>query len=154
MPAKTRPPQHQTAAPVDRLLGPPHAQATHNALDPMAQHAAMAPAHFMRGRRRGCAAAAAADQALGPARTIEAARTGPTAERTAMTRRTLRREGRVTVQGPVRGPTKDERHAGNVTEGVPPLDPPPLVLGMAEGLWHAMAFSADHTVISRPAPLE
>ena len=41
------------------------------------------------------------------AHTNEATRMGSTAEQTTMTRRTLRREGRVTVQGPVRKPMAD-----------------------------------------------
>ena len=44
--------------------------------------------------------------------THEATRTGPTAEQTSMTRRTLRREDRVTVPGPVRKPAKYEMSYG------------------------------------------
>ena len=47
------------------------------------------------------------DKDKGSAHTTEATRTGPTAKRAAATRRTLRGAGRVTVQGPVRKPTKD-----------------------------------------------
>ena len=58
-----------------------------------------------RGRRR--------TQTSGPhARTNEVTRTGPTAERATTPRRTLQRDERATVQGPVRKPTKDEMSHG------------------------------------------
>ena len=54
--------------------------------------------------------------------TDEATRAGPTAEPTTMSQRTLRREERVTVQGPVRKPTKDGMpHGGSMVPQHVPL---------------------------------
>ena len=70
---------------------------------------------------------------IGPhAHTNEATRMGSTAEQTTIPRRTLRREGWVTVQGPVTKPTKDEKShwgEGAFVERVPLLgDGWPLVI--------------------------
>ena len=54
--------------------------------------------------------------------TNEAARACPTAERTMMTRRTLRREEWVTVQGSRKNPTREERSQGGGEANIRPAD--------------------------------
>ena len=54
-----------------------------------------------------------------------ATRNGPTAEQTMMARRTLRKEERVTVQGPVRKSAKDLKSHGEPSWPRSPSPPPP-----------------------------
>ena len=115
---RRRTPTAPTAAPADQLLGPTQTQTAH--MNQPHGPASDAPAHFMRGSPGGCPgpcqeslterppttlAAAAADEMLVPIHKRSKAHR-PYGQRTTMTQRTLRREDRVTVQGPARKPTK------------------------------------------------